>query len=138
MTRRRDLADDAAQEGLLRALDRLATYDASRPFAPWLYRIVVNVALRDLEREARGRRVEIPVALPASASSPGDSDDGDDLRVAVLALPFGLREIVVLRYWADLAVEDIAAVLAIPPGTVASRLSRALARLRQDLAEEVR
>jgi len=60
------------------------------------------------------------------------------VRRAVLALPPEQREIVVLRYWADLGIEEIAAVLAIPAGTVASRLSRANARLRDEIGEVAR
>ena len=135
VTGRRELADEATQDGLLRALDGLGTFDDSRPFAPWLYRIVTNAALRVVEREERARAV--PVGRGSVLRSGVDfADGGDAIRRAVLELPDDQREIVVLRYWADLGIDQIAGVLSIPVGTVGSRLSRALARLRDVLGEE--
>ena len=132
MTGRHDLADEAAQEGMLRALDRLDTFDESRPFAPWLYRVVVNVAVRAAERESRAARV----VVPDRAGHPAETADLDPVRAAVLALPDDQREIVALRYWADLGVDEIATVLDVPSGTVASRLSRALTTLRGHLEQD--
>lgn len=133
VTGRHDLADDAAQDGMLRALDRLDTFDETRPFAPWLHRVVVHVALRAAQREHRSAQVAVPTATPASAVA---DPAAEPLRDAVLALPDDQREIVALRYWADLGVDEIATVLDVPSGTVASRLSRALARLRTELEME--
>ena len=95
---------------------RLDTFDESRPFAPWLYRVVVNVAVRAAERESRAARV----VVPDRAGHPAEAADLDPVRAAVLALPDDHREIVALRYWADLGVEEIATVLDVPSGTVAS------------------
>ena len=133
VTGRHDLADEAAQEGMLRALDRLDTFDESRPFAPWLYRVVVNVAVRTAERETRATRVVVP---DRAGHPTDDATDLDPVRAAVLALPDDQREIVALRYWADLGVDEIATVLDVPSGTVASRLSRALATLRSQLEQD--
>ncbi len=133
VTGRHDLADDAAQEGMLRALDRLDTFDESRPFAPWLHRVVVHVAVSAARRERR--RAQIVVPDDARPTDTG-GHDVDPLRDAVLGLPEDQREIVALRYWADLGVDEIASVLDLPSGTVASRLSRALARLRTQLEME--
>ena len=133
VTGRHDLADDAAQEGMLRALDRLDTFDEARPFAPWLHRVVVNVAVSAARRERRRSQIAVPDTEPPPD---GGDDNADPLRAAVLELPDDQREIVALRYWADLGVDEIASVLDVPSGTVASRLSRALTRLRTELEME--
>jgi len=134
VTADRALADDAAQEAMERAFVALDRFDETRPFGPWLKRITVNRAIDHLRKR---RRVE-PLSEDAfHAWVVGDSAE-DDLRLwavtdAVAALPDGRRLVVVLHYWLDLPLEEIAGVLGIPFGTVASRLARAKAELREAL-----
>jgi RNA polymerase sigma-70 factor (ECF subfamily) len=139
VTADRTLADDAAQEAIEKAFGALDRFDETRPFGPWLKRIVVNRAIDHLRR---GRRLAVlndeTAALHGWAL--GDAPE-DDLRLwavadAVAALGAAKRTVVVLRYWLDLPIEEIAGVLGLPVGTVASRLSRALVELRTVLEEE--
>ena len=137
VTGHRALADDAAQEGVLRAMRALETFDDRRPFWPWLKRIVVNRAIEELRHESRlasaERRYEELWARPEN-EPPGDSSG--EVAAAVAGLTPVRRLVVVLHYWLDYSVEEIAAQLELPVGTVASRLSRALAQLRSDLEHE--
>jgi RNA polymerase sigma-70 factor (ECF subfamily) len=132
----RELANDAAQEGMQRALSKLARFDETRPFAPWVKRIAINCALD------QRRRVRRHAAIEAELHTWSVSEAAEvDLRLwgvgdAVAALGEAKRMVVVLHYWLDLPVEEIAGVLGLPVGTVASRLSRALAELREVLEEE--
>jgi RNA polymerase sigma-70 factor (ECF subfamily) len=131
----RELANDAAQEGMQRAFSKLGRFDETRPFAPWLKRIAINCALDQLRRGRR--RSQLENELHAWTVSDAETD----LRLwaiadAVAALGEAKRMVVVLHYWLDLTVEEIAGVLGLPIGTVASRLSRAIAELRQALEEE--
>jgi RNA polymerase sigma-70 factor, ECF subfamily len=131
VTGNRSLADDAAQVALIRAFASLRTFDAERPLRPWLDRIVTRSAIDHLRRSARSPVLR---AEPPEPSSAGDLDDGSGLAehvgVAVLELEPDRRLVVVLRYWVDLGIDEIASLLDLPAGTVASRLSRALAELR--------
>jgi RNA polymerase sigma-70 factor (ECF subfamily) len=134
VTADRALADDAAQDAIQQAFAALHRFDPTRPFGPWLKRIAVNRAI-DLLRRAR-RREEAEL----HRWSLGETAD-EDLRLwavsdAVAALGEGKRLVVVLHYWLDLPLEEIAGALGLPVGTVASRLSRALAELRVALGEE--
>ena len=134
VTADRALADDAAQDAIQQAFGALHRFDPTRPFGPWLKRIAVNRAI-DLRRTAR-RREEAELH-PWSLGETAD----EDLRLwavsdAVAALGEGKRLVVVLHYWLDLPLEEIAGSLGLPVGTVASRLSRALAELRVALGEE--
>src|SRR5919201_5231785 len=131
VTGRRELANDVAQEAFVRAVSSLERFDDSRPFAPWLTRIAVNLGIDELRRE---RRLELGDAADASAGPEPESDD----RVvrAVARLGAEKRLIVALHYWLDYSTPEIARLLELPLGTVASRLSRALEELRLDLEAE--
>ena len=126
----RSLADDASQVALIRAFASLGTFDAARPLRPWLDRIVTRAAIDQLRRSARGPvpRADLPEWEPSHRDGGGDL--ADQLGAAVLELEHDRRLVVVLRYWVDLGIDEIASALDLPPGTVASRLSRALAELR--------
>ena len=132
VTGRHALADDVAQDAFERAFGRLQTFDASRPFAPWLHRIVVNRALDALRQERR----LVPVGDPPERAAARD-DDADDREAlaAVAALSPERRAVVVLRHLLDYSPPEIAEMLDLPVGTVNSRLGRALAELRERLGE---
>lgn len=135
----RSQADDAAQEAIERAFGALSRFDETRPFGPWLKRIAVNRAIDHLRR---GRRLT-PLDEETGTLHDwalGDAPDAD-IRLwavtdAVAALGEAKRLVVVLRYWLDLPLDEIAGVLGLPVGTVASRLSRALEELRLVLEDE--
>lgn len=138
VTADRALADDLAQDGVQRAFGALERFDQTRPFGPWLRRIVVNRALDELRR--RGRLESWDEASLHSWEM--GASPSDELRLwavadAVAALAPKKRLVIVLRYWLDFPLEEIAELLQIPVGTVASRLNRAHAELRGRLEEDV-
>ena len=130
----RGLADDAAQDAIPSAFRALDRFDETRPFGPWLKRIAVNRAI-DLLRSAR-RREEAELHAWTLGEHPEEDLELWAVADAVAGLGEGRRLVVVLHYWLDLPLEEIAGVLGLPVGTVGSRLSRALAQLRVVLGEE--
>ncbi len=137
VTMNRTIADDAAQEAIQRAFGSLERFDTTRPFGPWLKRIVINCAVDQLRRTRRLTTLDADVPLEEWAL-PHVADDVE-LRAlvdAVVALAPAKRAVIVLRYWLDLPFEEIAGVLGLPVGTVASRHARALAELRLALEDE--
>ena len=130
----RSRADDLAQEAVVRAFAALDRFDPQRPFGPWLKRILVNKAIDDARKERRLRVGD--EWMSDLRAAPDDSGASDEVVAAVRELAAPRREVIVLHYWLDLAVDEIAALLGLPFGTVASRLSRALADLRVTLEEQ--
>jgi RNA polymerase sigma-70 factor (ECF subfamily) len=130
-----DAAEDAAQEAVLRAWQAFPSLRDQGQFRPWLQRIAANVC-RDLGRR---RRVVKFVPLAGGADEPLASDpfraslDRVAIGRAVAGLSPEHREVVVLRYLLDLSNEEIAERLAVPTGTVKSRLHYAFAALRRSL-----
>jgi RNA polymerase sigma-70 factor (ECF subfamily) len=130
----RGMADDAAQDAIQNAFRALDRFDETRPFGPWLKRIAVNRAI-DLLRSAR-RREEAELHAWTLGEHPEEDLELWAVADAVAGLGEGRRLVVVLHYWLDLPLEEIAGVLGLPVGTVGSRLSRALVQLRVALGEE--
>ena len=129
ITGQRELASDAAQDAFLSAAGALAKFDHRRPLEPWLVRIVVNRSI-DLLRVQR-RLVALDDAGEAAVFDEPALDD--ELLASVSRLDPDRRAVVALHYWLDYTTPEIAEVLGIPVGTVASRLSRALHDLRLHL-----
>src|SRR6267378_6289894 len=139
-------AEDAAQEGFVKAYRALATFRTGAEPRPWLLRIVANEA-RNRSRSA-GRRHQLELRM-AERFRPGDAAPSPE--AAALAAEdhqflVGLlndlseedRLVIASRYLLELSGEETAAALNIPEGTVKSRLSRALARLRLRFEEGAR
>ena len=128
-------ADDAAQAAFVKAYRALSRFDRSRPFRPWLLRIVVNEA-RNLRRaEARRAALELRAASePEPVVGPEDEAAVRERREALLAAVNELeeadREVIGMRYFLELGEAETAVALGVAVGTVKSRLSRALGRLR--------
>ncbi len=125
-------AEDAVSQAVLQAwqsLDGLKNREAVRP---WLVKIAVNCAYA--QRRRQGRVVYLD-DLPQEPAVP-EAPRYDGLWEAVCALPPDRRAAVVLFYYEDMSVEQIAKCLGVPKGTVKSRLSRARKQLKEMLCDE--
>ena len=142
MTGNRAVAEEQVQEALLSAWRGIRGFRLGRPVKPWLLRILVNAVLSH-----QRRRVLPTVNLDGSGSDTADSINPDPaetldalenrlaLRRAIAGLSPDHWQVVALRYFAGLTVPEMARTLGVREGTVKSRLHRALAILRQQLAE---
>jgi RNA polymerase sigma-70 factor (ECF subfamily) len=135
-------AEDAAQEGFVKAYRSLHRFDPERPFRPWLLTIVANEARN--RRRSAGRRLAyearaVRLAPSAPDRTPEQEAEAAETRRALLdavnRLPEPERLVVGLRYFLELSEAETAAAAGVPPGTVKSRLWRAMERLRSDLEE---
>ena len=96
----------------------------------WLVRILLNVCRDELRRWKRELAVE---ELPETA---GEEFDALPLKEAIRCLPAQLRDVIILRYFTGLTLEETAAALELPRGTVSTRQRRALELLKLDLTDE--
>jgi RNA polymerase sigma-70 factor (ECF subfamily) len=133
--RDRQNAQDAVQEAALRGLERFRTFDTSRPFKGWWFAIVRNCCIDILRRMAATKterldELQLPQA-PESAVT-----DWEALGAAMAGLSDQHREILRLRYFADLSYRELAEALGIANGTVMSRLHLARKALQARMGEE--
>lgn len=124
-----DLARDATNEAMARALRKWNKVKGLANQAGWVYRVAHNWAIDQIRKESRLRPL-------TKASEPAWQPSVPDPEVfrAVNSLPNDQRTVVVLRLVEDWSVEEVAEALGVPSGTVKSRLSRALDKLREELS----
>jgi RNA polymerase sigma-70 factor, ECF subfamily len=138
-------AEEATQDAFVKAYAALGRFREGAPFRPWLLAIVANEA-RNRVRSA-GRRTGLALrvaeerrpddAVPSPEAALLDSERREQLLAAIERLPDAARGAIACRYLLELSEEETAAALDCPRGTVKSRVSRALDRLRVELEEEV-
>jgi len=136
-------AEDAAQEGFVKAYRALDRFRPGAEWRPWLLRIVANEARNRARSAGRRQRLELRLsegfrpgdAAPSPEAVAVASDERRRLVGMLNALPDEDRMVIVTRYLLELSGEETAAALGIPVGTVKSRLSRALTRLRARVEE---
>jgi RNA polymerase sigma factor (sigma-70 family) len=132
-------AEEAAQDGFVKAHRALGRFREDAPLRPWLLTIVANEARNKVRAAGRRERLALRVAeerrpggaVPSPEAALLDSERHDELVTALGDLPENDRQAIACRYFLDLSEEETAAALGCPRGTVKSRLSRALGRLRE-------
>jgi len=126
-------AEDAVQEASLAAWRRRDALRDPDRFEAWFERILVNQCRDQLRRRKRTVKVTAPPIGFDPADAPPETGTDAELDRALAALDADHRIVVVMRYWQDRTVEDIAGRVGIPAGTVKSRLHNALRSLRTTL-----
>ena len=136
-------AEDAAQEGFVKAYYAIRRFRSGAPFRPWILQIVANEARN--RRRSAGRRAGLVMRTAAhapsgeAAPSPEAALISSEEQKTLLAAVNNLREedrlVIACRYFLELSEEETSNVLGWRRGTVKSRLSRALDRLRAEMGE---
>lgn len=143
MRERRD-AEDLAQEAFIRAYERLDTFEAGRPFGPWIRRVAANLCLNRLASAAGGLgHVSLDDERDEAAEPGGlagepqaareQAEEAEALRAALLSLPAHYRAVIELRHFQEMSYAEIASALDLPLSDVKSHLFRARRLLSQKL-----
>jgi len=142
--RRRESAEDITQEAFIRAFQNIDRLREPEKFGPWLAVIASNLSRNHLQRE---KKIVYEEDLSIHESGVFNSTEdaamramkAEQVRRAIRTLPHDQYQVIVLQYYYDLKIEDIAALLKVSTGTVKSRLFRArekLARALEPIAAE--
>ena len=123
--------EDAVQEAVLRAWQRLPGLQNPQFFETWLTRIVINECKSQLRRRSRRGETELSPRLAAPVSPE------PELHAALTALKWKYRVVLTLKYIDGYTIEEIAHILTLPRGTVASRLDQAKRLLRAQMKGEI-
>lgn len=146
VTRSPQLAEEAAQEAFIRAFNRISTLKEPEKFPSWIRAIVGHCAIDILRREKNTFAHEDPASLadqsdsslalfPAPETAWEKAEQREMVRTALAELEPMHRQVLVLRYYCDMEVSEIASALSCPVGTVKSRLHRGIKALQRHLTE---
>ena len=137
MTGDRTAAEDHVQEAFLSAWRGIRRFQRGRPFKPWVVRVLVNAVVSHRRRRSPSTA---PLEEAEQTKDPSDVVESmmagtrhETVRGALSRLSPEHRQVVVLRYFADMTVPEVAQSVGVREGTVKSRLHRALGRLREEL-----
>ncbi len=145
---RPSMAEDLFQQTWLRVMERIQYYDPRRSFEGWLFAVAHNLAIDHLRRR-QPESLDEPLPSGETQSdltrsvNPGalelllTKERADYVLDAIAELPVAFREVVTLRFEEEMKLEEIATVLAMPMGTVKTRLHRALKALRLILEKKL-
>jgi RNA polymerase sigma-70 factor (ECF subfamily) len=134
-------AEEAAQDAFVKAYRALGRFRDGAPLRPWLLTIVANEARNRVRAAGRRERLVLRVAeerrpggaVPSPETALLDSERREELLAALAQMSDSDRQAIACRYFLDLSEEETAAALGCARGTVKSRLSRALARMREQM-----
>jgi RNA polymerase sigma-70 factor (ECF subfamily) len=126
-----EMALEAIQEVTCRAYLKLNRLREPAYFETWLVRIMMNYCISEQKRQKR----VLPQRLDDEAAPGADSDTLLEIEAAVARLEWKYQKIIMLKYFHDFTVNEIARVLGCPDGTVKTWLHKALQLLRQDLGK---
>jgi len=132
LVRQKEICEEIFQETWLKVVAHLEDYDASKPFKPWLFTIARNLCLNHLKKEKNNKEKETNYGLTRKDEWLDGLNSHEEHLVECLdRLSSRHREVVMLRFFHDMNLEDISRVMQLPLGTVNSRLHRGLKQLRK-------
>jgi RNA polymerase sigma factor (sigma-70 family) len=126
-------ATDVSQDAFVKAYERLAGLRKPESFGPWLMKITRRCALDSVRRKPKETRLETKITAAIENPNSRLNEDKQRLLAAVVKLPKAEKQVVMLHYFGDNSVNNVAEILGRSTGTVTKQLSRARVRLRKIL-----
>ena len=127
------LASDVVQDAFVKAYERLAGLRKPESFGPWVMKITRRCALDSARRKSRETQLATKINVSIQNSNSKLDQDKQRLLAAVLKLPKAEKQVVMLRYFSQNSVNNVAEILGRNTGTVTKQLSRARVRLKKIL-----
>jgi RNA polymerase sigma-70 factor (ECF subfamily) len=127
------MAEDLTQETFIRAYRARHKYKPTAPPGAWLHRIGVNLAISHLRRQRLARLLPGRLYTPPEGRDYDQVDARNVVTSALEVLTPKLRAAVMLHFYQGFTREEVASILGIPPGTVASRMAKAITLMRKKL-----
>ena len=135
-TRNEDDAIEIVQETVYKAFVSINQLKEPAYFGTWLTRILINCSINYMKKQKRMILFSEPIPKYVASTNPGHVEEKMDLSFAIDQLEEKLKTVVILKYYHDLTIIQIAEILECPVGTVKTRLHMALKKLRVELKEE--
>ena len=129
-------AEDLTQETFVRAYKARLRYKPTSPPGAWLRRIGINLAISHLRRQKLARFLPGRLYMTPTNREYDQAEAKDVVTKALKAVSPKLRAAVILHYYDGLTRDEIAAVLGVPAGTVASRIAKAVAIMRREMGSD--
>jgi len=127
-------AYDISQDAFIKAYKSINSFDESRNFFPWFYKIVRNISIDYINKRKKHNEVSIDAAIfKISAKSSLPFEEREELKKCIFALPPEHREIIVLRFFQGYSYKEIAEILDKPIGSIMSSLHYAKAKMKKFL-----
>jgi RNA polymerase sigma-70 factor (ECF subfamily) len=150
LSRDRGEADDLLQEVFVKVLNKLAAYGERYKFSAWLFTVAHHAVMDRFRANARRKEESLdsagedrlPLAYTLASPEPGPDEmlEGAERASAIRAafdhLSAEQREIFLMRHYSELSFKEISEILDVPIGTVLARMSRAMAKMRQELSSQ--
>jgi RNA polymerase sigma-70 factor (ECF subfamily) len=138
LTKSKVMADDITQETFIRIIKKFHLFDQTKPIEPWIYRMTVNIT-RNMIRKQKikklfGMHYDVLTENEVEKSILQNEME-DQLWNEINLLPHKSKEVIVLHYYLELKLDELADSLNIPIGTCKSRLNYALTKLRNHLSK---
>lgn len=145
LTGAREETEDLLQDVFIKAFRNLRSYDTSRKFSSWIYRIAHNEAVNHIKRRALKRFIpweditatKDMLVMSSSAEGADTTQMREETRTevdeAINRLPFKYKQVLVLRYYSDKSYEEISDILGKPINTVGTLINRAKKRMAAEI-----
>lgn len=136
IVRDEDVAEDIAQQTFITAYYKLSSFDQSRRFSTWLFKIATNNALNWLKKASKEVSMtdDVLASIPATDNATHEQALHDELHRAVRRLNPKYQAVISLYYWQGLSYQDISHAVGAPLGSVKGWMKRAKTQLRKELA----
>jgi len=139
LTKSRAMADDITQETFIRMIKKFHLYDSKKPIEPWIYRITMNITRNMLRKQKLLNLIRIPSDIPEGKvieTTILQNERKDDLWKEINRLSHKSKEVIILHFYSELTLVEVANSLDIPIGTCKSRLNYALTKLRESMSDK--